>query len=148
MTRLCAERPVNRLLKWHGKQVQRKVYFCSAAPPVRFPNVYSIDMPAVTELIAHGKTVEEVRKAIGADWLIFQDLEDLIASCAEGSIIPMDFECSVFNGNYVTSDVSETYLTKLEEKRNDAAKKKRIGSKTGITNTEEDEDILELHNTG
>ena len=126
----------------------RKVYFCSAAPPVRFPNVYGIDMPAVTELIAHGKTVEEVREAIGADWLIFQDLEDLIASCAEGSIIPMDFECSVFNGNYVTSDVSETYLTKLEEKRNDAAKKKRIGAKTGITNTAEDEDILELHNTG
>ncbi|MEK9649214.1 MAG: amidophosphoribosyltransferase, partial [Gammaproteobacteria bacterium] len=111
----------------------RKVYFCSAAPPVRFPNVYGIDMPAVTELIAHGKTVEEVREAIGADWLIFQDLEDLIASCAEGSIIPMDFECSVFNGNYVTSDVSETYLTKLEEKRNDAAKKKRIGAKSGIT---------------
>ena len=99
-------------------------------------------------MIAHGKTVEEVREAIGADWLIFQDIEDLVASCAEGSIIPMDFECSVFNGDYVTSDVSEAYLSKLEEKRNDAAKRKRTDAKAGVTNTAEDEDILELHNTG
>src|SRR5690606_33081877 len=76
----------------------RKVYFCSAAPPVRHANVYGIDMPAVEELIAHGKTVEEVREAIGADWLVFQDLEDLIASCAEGANAAMDFECSVFTG--------------------------------------------------
>src|SRR5690606_28799717 len=59
----------------------RKVYFCSASPPVQHPNVYGIDMPAVSELIAHGKTVEEVQTLIGADWLVFQDLEDLIASC-------------------------------------------------------------------
>lgn len=105
-------------------------------------------MPAVSELIAHGKTVEEVREAIGADWLVFQDLNDLIASCAEGSIIPMDFECSVFNGEYVTSDVSEEYLNMLEQKRNDFAKRKHADDKSGITKTAEDEDILELHNTG
>ena len=126
----------------------KKVYFASASPPVRFPNVYGIDMPAVSELIAHGKTVQEVQKAIGADWLVFQDLEDLIASCAEGSIIPMDFECSVFNGDYVTSDVSEAYLSKLEERRNDAAKRKRVSSNSGATDNTEDEDILELHNAG
>jgi amidophosphoribosyltransferase len=126
----------------------RNVYFCSAAPPVRFPNVYGIDMPAVSELIAHGKTVEEVRVAIGADWLIFQDLDDLVASCAEGSILPMDFECSVFNGQYVTKDVSEAYLAKLEEKRNDAAKRKRGSGSSVQINNAEDEDILELHNAG
>jgi amidophosphoribosyltransferase len=125
----------------------RKVYFCSAAPPVRYPNVYGIDMPAVGELIAHGKTIGEVQEAIGADWLVFQDLEDLIASCAEGSILPMDFECSVFTGEYVTGDVSENYLNKLEEKRNDAAKRKR-GTSQGIAPSAEDEDILELHNAG
>lgn len=123
------------------------VYFCSAAPPVRYPNVYGIDMPAVSELIAHGKTVAEVQEAIGADWLIFQDLDDLVASCAEGSILPMDFECSVFNGEYVTGDVSEDYLAMLEQKRNDAAKRKRAGAQ-GITPSTEDEDILELHNAG
>ena len=105
-------------------------------------------MPAVSELIAHGKTVEEVRQAIGADWLIFQDLEDLIASCAEGSIIPMDFECSVFNGKYVTNDVSEEYLSKLEQKRSDLAKRKRTTSNSEISKNAEDEDVLELHNTG
>ena len=96
----------------------------------------------------HGKTVEEVREAIGADWLIFQDLEDLIASCAEGSIIPMDFECSVFNGEYVTNDVSQEYLNKLEQKRSDFAKRNRASSDSDMTKTTEDEDVLELHNTG
>ena len=126
----------------------RNVYFCSAAPPVRHPNVYGIDMPAVDELIAHGKTIEEIRQAIGADWLIFQDLEDLISSCAEGSIIPMDFECSVFNGKYVTSDVSEEYLLKLQQKRSEFAKKKRNSWGSGVARSKEDEDILDLHNAG
>ena len=126
----------------------RNVYFCSAAPPVRYPNVYGIDMPAVDELIAHGKTVEEIREAIGADWLIFQELKDLVASCAEGSIIPMDFECSVFNGEYVTNDVSPQYLSNLEQKRNDAVKRKRGSGSSMLSNSDEDEDILDLHNAG
>jgi amidophosphoribosyltransferase len=127
----------------------RKVYFCSASPPVKHPNVYGIDMPAVSELIAHGKTVEEVQKMIGADWLIFQDLEDLIASCAEGSILPMDFECSVFDGVYVTNDVSEQYLAKLEKRRNDYAKQKREQESEvyggGNGGNDDDEGQVNLH---
>ena len=102
----------------------------------------------VDRAIAHGKTIEEIRQAIGADWLIFQDLEDLISSCAEGSIIPMDFECSVFNGKYVTSDVSEEYLLKLQQKRSEFAKKKRNSWGSGVARSKEDEDILDLHNAG
>ncbi|MEX2367454.1 MAG: phosphoribosyltransferase family protein, partial [Pseudohongiellaceae bacterium] len=124
----------------------RKVYFCSASPPVRYPNVYGIDMPAVSELIAHNKTVEQIQTLIGADWLVFQDMDDLIASCAEGSIIPMDFECSVFTGKYVTSDVTTEYLENLESRRNDAAKRRKKDHRD--MDDSEEEDILELHNNG
>ncbi|MEQ8408650.1 MAG: amidophosphoribosyltransferase [Gammaproteobacteria bacterium] len=108
----------------------KKVYFASAAPPVRYPNVYGIDMPAAAELIAAGKTNDEVQEAIGADWLIYQDLEDLIATCAEGNPNISQFECSVFNGEYVTGDVDEMYLRRLETRRNDAAKKAKNGEET------------------
>lgn len=124
----------------------KKVYFCSAAPPVRYPNVYGIDMPAVSELIAHNKTVEEIQKLIGADWLIFQDLDDLIASCAEGSILPMDFECSVFNGKYVTNDVSKEYLEELESMRNDRAKNTKARERKLYQSNSKEEEILGLHN--
>ena len=100
----------------------RKVYFASAAPAIRYPNVYGIDMPAATELIAAGKTDQEVEVQIGADWLIYQDLEDLIAAAAEGNPDLQHFECSVFNGEYITGDVDEMYLKRLELARNDAAK--------------------------
>ena len=100
----------------------RKVYFASAAPAIRYPNVYGIDMPAATELIAAGKTDQEVEVQIGADWLIYQDLEDLIAAAAEGNPDMQHFECSVFNGEYITGDVDEMYLKRLELARNDAAK--------------------------
>jgi amidophosphoribosyltransferase len=100
----------------------RKVYFASAAPAIRYPNVYGIDMPAATELIAAGKTDQEVEVQIGADWLIYQDLEDLIAAAAEGNPDMQHFECSVFNGEYITGDVDEMYLKRLELVRNDAAK--------------------------
>ena len=123
----------------------RKVYFCSASPPVQHPNVYGIDMPAVSELIAHGKTVEEIRVLIGADWLLFQDLEDLIASCAEGSILPMDFECSVFDGKYVTGDVSPQYLGKLEARRNDMAKLKKQRDVDDEDDCDADDGQLALH---
>lgn len=114
----------------------RKVYFCSASPPVRHPNVYGIDMPTAEELIAHGRTIEEMQELIGADWLVFQDLDDLAASCAEGSLLPMDFECSVFDGVYVTGDVDEAYLARLEERRNDALK---------LKNSDSDIDDAQLH---
>ncbi len=103
----------------------RKVYFASAAPPIRFPNVYGIDMPAAAELIAAGRSVEEVQEIIGADWLIYQDLEDLIDACREGNRDIARFECSVFDGSYITSDVDEIYLRRLESTRNDAAKQAR-----------------------
>jgi amidophosphoribosyltransferase len=124
----------------------RKVYFCSASPPVIHPNVYGIDMPAVSELIAHGKTVEEVQKLIGADWLLFQDLQDLIDSCTAG-ILPMDFECSVFNGIYVTGDVSEKYLGNLEARRNDAAKNRKDKDQEMANqfSSDEEEGQLSLH---
>lgn len=127
----------------------RKVFFCSASPPVKYPNVYGIDMPAVDELIAHGKTVEEVQQLIGADWLLFQDLSDLIDSCT-AEILPMDFECSVFNGVYVTGDVSEEYLKQLESRRNDSAKhrKDRDQQMFGPAGSDEDENQLALHSNG
>ena len=102
-----------------------KVYFASAAPPVRFPNVYGIDMPAASELIASGKTIREVGEMIGADWLVYQDLKDLIAAANEGNPAITRFECSVFDGKYVTGDVDEVYLRRLEVARNDAAKSVR-----------------------
>jgi amidophosphoribosyltransferase len=100
----------------------RNVYFASASPPVRYPNVYGIDMPAASELIAHARTEEEVEKLIGADWLIFQDLPDLIAASMEGNPDIRHFECSVFDGQYITGDVDAKYLRTLEKSRNDKAK--------------------------
>lgn len=102
-----------------------KVYFASAAPAVKFPNVYGIDMPSATELIAHNKTEAEVADAIGADWLIYQDIEDLIAASAEGNGNIPRFDCSVFDGDYITGDVSQAYLNKLAADRNDDAKTDR-----------------------
>jgi len=102
----------------------RKVYFASAAPPVRYPNVYGIDMPAATELIAHDRTEKEVETLIGADWLIFQDLDDLISASREGNPNISQFDCAVFDGKYITGDVDAEYLRVLEEARNDVAKKR------------------------
>ena len=102
-----------------------KVYFASAAPPVRFPNVYGIDMPSATELIAHGRTVEEICELIGADWLVFQDLDDLVACSLEGNPAVDGFDCSVFDGKYVTGDVDQNYLDWVESLRNDEAQTKR-----------------------
>src|SRR5207244_13043748 len=88
----------------------RKVYFASAAPPVRFPNVYGIDMPASRELVASGRSVEEIARLIGAYWLIYQDLEDLIAACKHEDARIEEFDTSCFSGEYVTSDVSPEHL--------------------------------------
>ncbi|MGH8035915.1 MAG: amidophosphoribosyltransferase, partial [Lysobacterales bacterium] len=80
----------------------RKVYFASASPPVRYPNVYGIDMPATAELIAHGRDVGEIELELGADWLIYQDLDDLVAACREGNECIAQFDTSCFSGTYVT----------------------------------------------
>lgn len=100
----------------------KKVYFASAAPPVRFQNVYGIDMPTVEELIAHERSEEEVAQIIGADRLIYQNLEDLIESASAGNPEIRQFDTSCFTGDYVTGDISSDYLDKLSNARNEAAK--------------------------
>ncbi|MBB6430880.1 amidophosphoribosyltransferase [Algisphaera agarilytica] len=107
----------------------KKVYYCSAAPPVRHPNVYGIDMPAAQELIAHDRSVDEVAAEIGADWLIYQDLDDLIECAQEGNPQIEEFECSVFDGRYITGDIDAGYLSDLEQARNDLAKAERESKK-------------------
>ena len=119
-----------------------KVYLASAAPAVRYPNVYGIDMPSVHELVAHGRTDREVAREIGADWLIYQDLEDLIAASAEGSPHLFRFECGVFDGQYVTDDVNQEYLDRLHESRNDARKNKQRTLDLGDT------EVVGLYNGG
>ncbi|CAK0768627.1 amidophosphoribosyltransferase [Gammaproteobacteria bacterium] len=105
----------------------RKVYFASAAPPVRYPNVYGIDMPSPEELVAHGRTEEGVATLIGADWLIYQDLEDLVSAVGKGNPAITRFDTSCFNGDYVTNNVTTEYLAKLSVTRSDTAKQEREG---------------------
>ena len=98
----------------------KKVYFASAAPPVRYPNVYGIDMPTHSELIAYKLEENEVAAAIGADRVIYQRLPDLIDACMDTKYsLPQDFDCSVFNGCYITGDIDDAYLARLEAARRD-----------------------------
>lgn len=103
----------------------RKVYFASAAPPVRYPNVYGIDMPAASELIANGRSTREIQEIIGADRLIYQDLHGLIRSVRHNDSDVSQFDTSCFSGEYVTGDVTPEYLQALEKARNDSAKVRR-----------------------
>lgn len=119
----------------------KRVYFASAAPAVRFPNVYGIDMPVASELIAHGRTEKEVEQLIGADWLVYQDLPDLIECAKGGNPHVSGFDCSVFNGEYVTGDVTQEYLAKLESMRNDSNKAKQNKQ------LNYDNEVLDIHNT-
>ena len=100
----------------------RRVYFASAAPPVRFPNVYGIDMPAASELIANGRLVPQIEELIGADRLIYQDLHGLIRSVRHDNSLISKFDTSCFSGEYVTEDVTDAYLRELEAARSDKAK--------------------------
>jgi amidophosphoribosyltransferase len=97
----------------------KKVFFASAAPPVRYPNVYGIDMPTRGELIATGRTEDEIAKLIGADAVIYQDLEALVEDVRALNPSIKRFDCSCFDGVYVTGDVSEAYLASIEAARND-----------------------------
>lgn len=116
----------------------KKVYLASAAPPVRYPNVYGIDMPAANEFVAHGNTEKEIADYIGVDWLVYQDLEDL-KECAMGINEKIDhFDCSVFDGKYVAGTVDDAYLNRLQSKRSDDAKTIRANQM--------DSEIIELHN--
>ena len=119
IVRGTTSRQIIRLAREAGA---RKVYFASAAPPVRCPNVYGIDMPAASELIANGRSVREIEELIGADRLIYQDLHGLIRSVRHDHSAIRDFDTSCFSGDYVTGDVTDAYLDELEQRRNDAAK--------------------------
>ena len=102
-----------------------KVYFASAAPPVRYPNVYGIDMPSRDELLATGRTDAEICKEIGADDLIYQDLDALVKDIKLSNDDINDFDCSCFDGKYVTGDISEAYLANIEAARGDMTKKQK-----------------------
>ena len=115
----------------------RKVYFASAAPPVRYPNVYGIDMPSVHELVGHGRDEAEIARVIGADWLVYQDLDDLVETARHGNPAISQFDTSVFDGNYVTGDITQDYLDFIEEKRNDGARSKQT----------DDNEVIDLHNS-
>ena len=101
-----------------------KVYFASASPAIKFPNIYGIDMPAAKELIAHERTEAEVAEAIGVDRLFYLPLDDLIAAVSKGNNRLNTFDCSVFTGCYVTGENND-YFTELEALRNDEQKTKR-----------------------
>jgi amidophosphoribosyltransferase len=115
-----------------------KVYFASAAPPVRYPNVYGIDMPAANELIGHGRDEQQIAEAIGADRLFYQDLEDLVEAVKKKVKGIERFDTSVFNGEYVTGDVSQDYLQHIENLRKDSARSDK---------TEKDNEVVEIYNT-
>ncbi len=102
----------------------KNVYFASAAPPIRHPNVYGIDMAVKEELVAYNKTEEQIKKDIGTDWLIYQDLDDMVkaATPTDNENAPKQFDCSVFDGKYVTGDIDDLYFEKLKANRSDQLK--------------------------
>jgi len=118
----------------------RKVYFASAAPPVRYPNVYGIDMPAAKELVANGRTVEQIQTIIGADWLIYQDLDALVQAVHHENAEIVTFDSSCFSGEYVTGDISQSYLDELELERSDSAKVRRDARILREENDDDDDD--------
>jgi amidophosphoribosyltransferase len=127
----------NEIIEMARDAGAKSVYFASAAPEVIYPNVYGIDMPAAHELIAHGRTNEQIRVSIGADWLVYQDLADLKEATQTKKSDVHDFDCSVFDGCYITGDVDQAYLDALEAMRADGEKSRSIVS---------DSSLVDLHN--
>ncbi len=113
----------------------RKVYFASAAPPVRYPNVYGIDMPSPEEFVAHNRDVEQISEEIGTDWLIYQDLEDLELAVNKHKDVE-GFDTSCFDAKYITGDIDQAYLDYIDSLRNDSSK----------VESEKDSAVIELHN--
>ncbi|GMK55479.1 hypothetical protein CspeluHIS016_0205350 [Cutaneotrichosporon spelunceum] len=107
----------------------KKVIFASAAPAIRYSNVYGIDMPSPQELVAYGRTTDEIAEEIGADLVIYQNLEDLVEACRQLNPEIKQFDCSVFTGEYVTGGVDERYLEHVQRLRSDKAKAKKAGIK-------------------
>jgi amidophosphoribosyltransferase len=112
----------------------RQVYFASASPPVRYPNVYGIDMPSPKELIANGRSDDEVAREIGADQLIYQDLEALEEACRSVNPRVKSFETSCFSGRYITGDITPEYLAGIEAVRNDG----ELGLRSAVATTQLD----------
>ena len=126
MTQSFVEPRVHKSSKWLEKSVQEAVYFASAAPPVRHPNVYGIDMPAVDEFIANGKSIDEINTTIGSDKLFYQRLDDLEEVTGHKETNIDGFDSSCFNGKYVTGDIDQAYLDRLQAERNDASKQENL----------------------
>lgn len=118
----------NQIVQMARDAGARKVYMASAAPPVKFPNVYGIDMPAVEELIAHNKSDEQIQELIGADWLVYQTVEDLVEAVRYEKHPIDQFESSCFTGDYITGDVDSDYLDSLQKRRADNAKQINVGN--------------------
>jgi amidophosphoribosyltransferase len=122
----------SQIIKMARDAGAKRVYFASAAPPVRYPNVYGIDMPSPSELVAHDRNADEICKVIGADRLIYLDLQDLIKAAHKGNKSITQFDTSCFNGEYITGDIDENYLEMVNALRNDEAR-------TKVTNTSQTE---------
>ncbi|TPH19195.1 amidophosphoribosyltransferase [Litorilituus lipolyticus] len=116
-----------------------KVYFASAAPEVRFPNVYGIDMPSANELVAHGRELDDICELIGADKLIYQSIEDLVTAVGAANPEIKAFDTSVFDGNYITNDIDQDYLERLDALRNNTTKEK---------SDKNADSIIDMHNEG
>ena len=110
----------------------RKVYMASAAPPVRFPNVYGIDMPTSEELIAHGRTIEEIRQFIGADALIYQDVDAMKRVVGALNPLVRSFEASCFDGRYITGDVTAADLTAMAAQRKDQSEEEETSDRSRL----------------
>ena len=109
----------------------KKVYFSSAAPPIRYPNIYGIDIPTQKELIAYESNEEGIAKSIGCDWIVYQDLNDLeecVRDSAQSELPLTQFDTSCFSGTYVTGEtIGNSYFQRLHDLRNDAAQHKKRG---------------------
>jgi amidophosphoribosyltransferase len=131
---------IQQIIQMAREAGARKVYMASAAPAVRYPNVYGIDMPTHSELVAYNRSEEQVGRLIGADMLIYQQIDDLVRSAQEGNPRIEHFECSVFDGKYVTGDIDDAYLQRLSLNRSDESKQRRDAEFSN------DQTVLELHN--
>eukprot|EP00040_Diaphanoeca_grandis_P022972 m.124300 g.124300 ORF g.124300 m.124300 type:complete len:501 (+) comp29054_c0_seq2:191-1693(+) len=114
-----------RIVQMAREAGAKRVYLASAAPPIMYPNVYGIDMPASKEYVAHQKTIDEIAQELHVDQLFYQSLDDLVESCKGlSSVTPsISFDCSCFNGKYVTGKVTPEYLEAIENQRSDKQKK-------------------------
>ncbi len=134
---------IQQIIQMAREAGARKVYMASAAPAVRYPNVYGIDMPTPNEFVAYNRTEEQVARLIGADMLVYQRIEDLVRSSQEGNSRITEFDCSVFDGKYVTGDIDDSYLERLSFNRSDEMKQRRDAA---YSNDPSDQTVIDLHN--